>query len=202
MKHFSLILTILLLPAVGFLYYQHFKAVKPGTPIPVKNSLHAALASHEGASANGIIAYVDLDSIQQNVRFIHAQKKELESEQESMAAEYKNAYIQMENEKNDFRKKGENVTQQEYEEFVLKLQQREQQIEMNRQEKSKKLAEKSARIMVNMQSRLKEFLNDYNRDGKYTYILATGTGLEYIFYKDSTRNITGDIVKGLNESVK
>lgn len=201
MKQLSTILSLLLLPAVGFLYYLHFKPANTQAA-SLKNSFQAAFAAPVPASPNGVIAYVDLDSIQHNVKFISAQKKELEAEQQSMAAEYQNAYVQMENDKNNFKKKGDAVTREEYEQFVLNLQQREQQIEMNRQEKTKKLADKSARMMENMQSRLKDFLNEYNKDGRYTYILATGTGLEYIFYKDSTRNITREIVKGLNESVK
>jgi outer membrane protein len=203
MKQFSTILSLLLLPAVGFLYYLQFKPAKTGS-LPLQNSLNSVLAAPAPgtASPNGIIAYVDLDSIQHNVKFISAQKKELEAEQQSMAAEYQNAYMQMENDKNNFKKKGDAITREEYEQFVMTLQQREQQIEMNRQDKSKKLADKSTRIMENMQSRLKAFLNEYNKDGRYTYILATGTGLEYIFYKDSTRNITQEIVKGLNESAK
>ncbi len=201
MKQLSTILSLLLLPAVGFLYYLHFKPANTQAA-SLKNSFQATFAAPVPASPNGVIAYVDLDSIQHNVKFISAQKKELEAEQQSMAAEYQNAYVQMENDKNNFKKKGDAVTREEYEQFVLNLQQREQQIEINRQEKTKKLADKSARMMENMQSRLKDFLNEYNKDGRYTYILATGTGLEYIFYKDSTRNITREIVKGLNESVK
>ena len=201
MKQFSTILSLLLLPAVGFLYYLQFKPAK-STSASIGNSFQAAFVAPVSASPNGIIAYVDLDSIQHNVKFISAQKKELEAEQQSLANEYQNAYQQMENDKNNFKKKGDAITREEYEQFVVSLQQREQQVEMNRQEKTKKLADKSARIMENMQSRLKDFLNEYNKDGRYTYILATGTGLEYIFYKDSTRNITNEIIKGLNESVK
>ena len=56
--------------------------------------------------------------------------------------------------------------------------------------------------MEDMQSKLKEFMNEYNKEKKYTYIFATGTGLDYFFYKDSTLNITSDIVKGLNKKMK
>ena len=56
--------------------------------------------------------------------------------------------------------------------------------------------------MEDMQRRLKDFMNDYNKDKRYTYILATGTGLDYLFYKDSVLNITADVVKGLNEKMK
>jgi outer membrane protein len=142
---------------------------------------------------------VDLDSLNINVDFIKQRKKELEIEQNSIASEYENAYHQMEAEKNNFLKRGNSITQAEAEEFQAKLMQRQQQIEATKQSKGQNLAQKGAKIMEDLQSKMKGFLNEYNKDKKYTYILATGTGLDYLFYKDSTRNITNAVVKGLNE---
>ena len=45
-------------------------------------------------------------------------------------------------------------------------------------------------------------MKEYNKDKNYSYILATGTGLDYLFFKDSTLNITSDVIKGLNEQMK
>jgi len=64
------------------------------------------------------------------------------------------------------------------------------------------LAEKGARIMEDMQGKLKDFMNDYNKEKKYTLIFTTGTGLDYFLYKDSSLNITSEIVKGLNSKMK
>jgi hypothetical protein len=43
---------------------------------------------------------------------------------------------------------------------------------------------------------------DYNKEKNYLYILTTGTGLDYMVYKDSTLNITEDVVVGMNEKLK
>jgi outer membrane protein len=194
MKQLSIILNILLLPAVGYLYYLHFSSNK-------KNSASDNMVSKHVDSCLGgpIIAYVDLDSLNNNVTFIKQRKKELEAEQNLIASEYENAYRDMENEKNNFLKKGNSITQKEAEEFQARLMQKQQQTEAAKQGKAQNLAQKGAKVMEDMQTKLKLFLNGYNRDNKYTYILATGTGLDYMFYKDSTRNITTDVVKGLNE---
>ena len=53
--------------------------------------------------------------------------------------------------------------------------------------------------MENIQNKLKAYINDYNKDKKYSYIFATGTGVDNILYKDSVHNITSDIVKGFNK---
>ena len=56
--------------------------------------------------------------------------------------------------------------------------------------------------MEDMQSKVKTFMKDYNKTKNFTYILATGTGLDYLFYKDSTLNITSEVIKGLNDQMK
>ena len=193
MKQFSTILNIVLLAAVGALYYLHFSGDKKENPKKAEANKHV-----DSCLGGPVIAYVDLDSLNNNVDYIKQQKKQLEQEQSSIASEYESAYRDMEADKNNFLKKGEAITQKDAEEFQIKLQQRQQQVEANRQMKGQKLAEKSAKAMEDMQSKLKSFLNEYNKDKRYTYILATGTGLDYLFYKDSARNITADVVKGLN----
>jgi outer membrane protein len=196
MKQLSTILNIILLIAVGYLYFLHFSSDKK-TNLPVNT-----VTKHvDSCLGEPIIAYVDLDSLNNNVNFIRQRKKELEVEQNSIANEYESAYREMENEKNTFLKRGNAITQKEAEEFQAKLMQRQQQIEATKQTKAQNLAQKGAKIMEDLQGRMKEFLHDYNKDKKYTYILATGTGLDYLFYKDSTRNITPDVVKGLNQKM-
>ena len=149
-----------------------------------------------------LIAYVELDSLNNNITFIKDRKRELEAEQNAIANEYESAYRNMEADKNNFLKKGDAITQQEAETFQAKLIQRQQDVEATKQNKAQKLAERGAKIMEDMQAKLKEFINDYNADKKYTYIMATGSGMDLLFYKDSTLNITPDVIKGMNEKMK
>ena len=44
--------------------------------------------------------------------------------------------------------------------------------------------------------RIQNFLKVYNKDGKYSYIFSYEPG--FMFYKDSTLNITPDVIAGLN----
>lgn len=196
MKQLSSVLNIILLVAVGVLFYLHFAASPKKETVVEKNA-----ARHVDSCLGApVIAFVDLDSLNANVDYIKNKKKEIESEQNGISSEYNSSYKQMENDKNDFiKKKGNTMTQNEAEEFQAKLMQRQQQVENTRQIKTQNLAQKSAETMERMQRDLKSFLNEYNKDHKYTYILATGTGLDYMLYRDSSQNITADVVKGLNE---
>ncbi len=197
MKQLSIILNILLLVAVSILFYFHFSGKEPNT---VKKANIAAVSPVKDSCTTGhLVAYVELDSLYDNVTYIKQKQKELESEQESLGRQYQNAYAQLEQKKNNFLKKGNAITQQEAEEFQAKLYQEQQQIESDKQNQAQGLAARRANTMDEIQKSLKTFLNDYNSDRRFSYIFATGTGLDYILYKDSTHNITGDVIKGLND---
>jgi len=195
MKQFSIAFNIVLLIAVAVLYYLHFSGTKKTIP-----ATRTAVSSGKDSCADGhLIAYVDLDSLNNNVTYIKERKKELEAEQKQIASEYENAYRQMEADKNNFLKKGNAITQKEAEEFQGQLMRRQQEVESNKQTKGQRLAATGASIMENIQSKLKAYIDEYNKDKKYSYIFATGSGVDNILYKDSVYNITSDIVKGFND---
>ena len=100
------------------------------------------------------------------------------------------------------KKKGAAITEEEAQIFQGKLIDQQQKIDSRKQELSQKLNEKSFGIMEDIQKKLKEFLTEYNKDKKYMYIFTTGTGLDYMVFKDSTLNITNDVIKGMNAKIK
>ena len=199
MKQFSIVLNIVLIIAVAFLYYLHFAGSKK---VAVSAVPLVQTKSDSGSRKNIVVAYVELDSLNNNVAFIRQRKKELEAEQKIIANEYESSYHELTALRDNFLKKGKSITQQEAEAFQEKLGEKQQEIERTKQLKSQKLAEKGARIMEDMQGKLKDFMNDYNKQKKYTLIFTTGTGLDYFLYKDSSLNITSEIVKGLNDKMK
>lgn len=200
MQKISTILTGVLLVAVAVLFYLHFSSGKLGG----KNSSVSGRSNSKDSFCAGkqVVAYVELDSLYTQVAFIKARRSELEMEQRNLSEQYNNEYNVLEAEKAKFIKRGNAVTQQEAQEFSDKYMQRQQEIESQKQANGQALAAKGAKVMDDMQIKLRDFLHEYNKDKKFTYILATGTGLDYLFYKDSSLNITPEIVKGLNEKIK
>ena len=199
MKQLSFVINILLLIAVAVLYYLHFTG---NNKVPLKGNVVVGYKQKDSCGEKiPIVAYVELDSLYSNVTIIKQRKKELEAEQKSIAQEYETSYRALSAEKDEFLKKGHAITQPEAEAFQSKLEQKQQEIETVKQNKAQHLAEKGAKIMEDMQSKVRAFMKEYNKNKNYSYILATGTGLDYLFYKDSTLNITGDVIKGLNEQM-
>lgn len=199
MKNLSLVLNVILVLAVGYLYYYDFSGKKAKDVAEKLGNNYIAMDS------NGYrppLAYVELDSLNENITFIKEKRRELEAEMKAIDAEHQRGYMGLEAQKDNFLKRGAAITEEEAQIFQGKLIDQQQKIDGRKQELSQKLNEKSFNIMEDIQKKLKDFLTEYNKDKKYMYIFTTGTGLDYMVFKDSTLNITNDVIKGMNEKIK
>ncbi len=198
MKNFSIALNVILLLAVGYLYYVNFSGKKGNKG----NSDNGYSLTKDSVCHRAPIAYVELDSLNANITYIKDRRKELEAEQKTIETNWENGYKSLEAQKNEFLKKGAAISQEEAQHFQDKLLQQKDQIDGQKQSDGQKLSEKSFQFMDDIQKKLKDFLADYNKDKKYMYILTYGSGLDYMVYKDTTLNITKDVIKGMNEKMK
>lgn len=199
MKNVSLAINGILIIAVAVLFYLHFKT--PETQSQTLNVKHTPTAV-ENTSGQPLIAYVELDSLNEKISFIKNKRKELEAEQKAIENEWQAGYSNLEKQRDDFLKKGNAITQEEAEKMQNSLLQQQQQIDNKKQSLIQKLSERSYKSMEDIQKQLKEFLEDYNKQFNYSYILTTGTGLDYMVFKDSTLDITNDVINGMNEKMK
>ncbi|MBS1927915.1 MAG: OmpH family outer membrane protein [Chitinophagaceae bacterium] len=200
MKNFSIVLNVVLIVAVAILYYLHFSGNQKPVSVVKTAVPKAPLSELEKAP----IAYVDLDSLNEKIAFIRDKRKELEGEQKAIENEWMSASRALNDKKNEFIKKHDNgkaITDEMAAEFQTQLLQEQQAIEEKRQAATQKLTEKSYKFMDDIQKKLKDFLAQYNSNGTYKYILTTGTGLDYLVFKDTTLNITNDVIAGMNEKI-
>lgn len=198
MKNTSNIINVILIIAVGILFYLHFadkKQVEKKPNLPVANVANKS-------NNNMSIAYFDLDSLNENISYIKNNRKQMESEQQAIENEWENAYRNLEKQKNDFLKRGASITQSEAEVFQNKLLQQQEEVDTKKQNASQRLNQRSYKFSEELQQKLKKFLADYNKDKVYNYIFTVGTGLDYLIYKDSSMNITKDVIDGMNEILK
>lgn len=62
------------------------------------------------------------------------------------------------------------------------------------------LQEESIRKRQDVQKKIKEFLEAYNKDKGYSYIFSNLSDL--LYFKDTAYDITKDVVNGLNQKYK
>lgn len=196
MKNFSLALNILLVAAVAFLFVKVFSSNKSNGSTSSSNIKDTSILS--SALNENAIAFVELDSLNEKISFIKNKRQELEKEQKAIEADWRNAMVGLQNRAAEFQKKGSAITQQEAEKMQGELQQAQQQMEAKKQNLTQNLTERSYKFLDDIQKKLKDFLLEYNKDKKYQYILTTGTGMDYMLYKDQSLNVTDDVIKGMN----
>jgi outer membrane protein len=199
MKNLPIVLNIVLVVALGYLYYYNFSGSKAGKVIP--NAANMAKAGEVGLNQPRI-AYVELDSLNENIVYFKQKRKELEQQQKGIEAEITNDYKALEAKQNNFIQKNPNASPEDIQNIRVQLAQGQQDIETKKQTQTQMLNQKSFELMESIQKKLKEFLEAYNKEKKYQYILTTGGGMDYIILKDSTLDITKDVIKGMNEKLK
>jgi outer membrane protein len=80
------------------------------------------------------------------------------------------------------------------------VRQLEQTLKGRKQELDQQYQDFVMRRNLSVKKKIEEFLAQYNKDGKYSYIVAYEQGLFY--YKDTAYNITNDLIRGLNLEYK
>lgn len=195
MKNLLLVINVLLVVAVGWLYFDFYGKQSE------KKVVQTVVNNTKSTAGNAPIAYVELDSLNEKITYIKEKRRALEAEQKVIESEWQRSMRSLEAQRDNFVKRGDAITQAEAEKFQGQLIEQQQKIEANKQNAAQRLSEKSYVFMDDIQSKLKTFLKEYNKDQRYMYILTSGTGLDYMIYRDSTLNITDDVIRGMNEKM-
>jgi outer membrane protein len=198
MKNLSLILNLVLIAAVGYLYFYNFSGKNNSSK--VASGLDTK--SKDSCTTKHRIAYVELDSLNENLTYLKQQRKQLEVQQKQVESKIASDYKDLDQKKNNFLQKNPNAKPEELQQFQMVLMQEQERIESERQKQSQIFNQKGFTLMEGIQKSLKEFLTEYNKEKQFQYILTTGSGIDYLIYKDSTLDITKDVIKGMNQKLK
>jgi outer membrane protein len=196
MKNGLLILNIVLLAAVGFLYFQYYKHTSGG---PTVDKVIRKEASPP-ATGTCRIAYFEMDSVDNNCEMVRDVKTELSKKEEASMTELSKTDQQIREKMAEYQNQATTMTQAQGELAQQDLMMRQQKLQSRKQELDQEYQGLYMRLNTDMKKKIELFLNEYNRDNVYSYIFAYESGL--FFYKDSAYNITRDVVNGLNAMYK
>jgi outer membrane protein len=189
MKSFLNPLNIALTLAVAVLFFLHFTSSK-GSATPV-------LSDGKGGQQLKI-AYVDLDSIQEKYVYYKEKMTEFERKKEGADRELNSAFQRIENERVTFAQRGEAITQAEAENFQREYTRKMQNLESQKRTFENSIQQDGMKTMEDLRKRINDFLVEYNKTKSYSLIFSTSSAVNVLFHKDSTLDITNDIVSGLN----
>ena len=192
MKNILLVLNIILLLLVGFLYYQNFAKRQPSESTITRNisdSLRSDLKSR--------IAYIDVDSLQNNYGYYKKLKEEFEKKQNSANNELTGMQQRFQKRASDLQQKAATMTPQEQENAMQEINKMQVDLQNRKMKIDEELFDSNNEMKEDILVRIQDFLKEYNKDGRFSYIFSYEPG--FMFYKDSTLDITPDVIKGLNE---
>ena len=193
MKGTSTLISILALIAVAVLYILYFTG---GAAVVVENELAEERMSESAGEVK--IAYVKADSILLNYDLAQDLHDEFTKKQEAYNTEYGEKRQSFEKEAAAFQEKlqrGGFLTEQRAIQERDRLVSREQEIMQLDQDLSSKLAEMQTANNRQILDSLMNYLEEYNRNNKYDYILNGAS----VLIGEEGHNLTGEILKALNE---
>lgn len=189
MKNFLLVSNIILILLVGYLYYDHFNK----KTIVQSQSRMDTLPKHLGAN----VAYIDLDSLQSNYKYYRKIKASMDLKQNASNGEVTSLQKRYQTRAAQLQQKGPTMTAQQQESAMKEIQQMQQDLQSKKQQLDNELYIYNSKMKEDILTRIQNYLKVYNKDGKYDYIFSYEPG--FMFYKDSTLNITKDVISGLNQ---
>ena len=191
MKNTLLVINIILICLVGYLYYLQF-----GKKGKVKEVTTTAI-SPSGNLEKAKVAYIDMDSLQSNYIYYKQLKSDFEKKQANANDEITGLQKKYQSRAMQLQQKAAGMNQQEQETAMQEINKMQQELQGRKQTIDNDLYNYNAKMKDQVLQKIENFLKVYNKDGKYSYIFSYEPG--FMFYKDSTLNITPEVISGLNE---
>jgi outer membrane protein len=194
MNKISTILAVIAIVLASALYF-----VQAGQIRELKK--RATTEAKPVSGSNFKIAYFDMDSLEAHYEVFKDAQAQVKSKENDMNMDLQR--LDRENQKKIqiWRQKGNQMTQAEGEQAQQEYAQMQQQFASRKQDLEQALYKSTEERKADIRKRIEDFLKEYNKGKNYSYIFAYDPN-SFIYNKDSSYNITNELVQGLNEAYK
>ena len=187
-----LALNIVLLIGVAILFFLFFnKKDNTSSVIPIRNNHDTAIQKQQTP-----VAYFDMDSIEANF-FLW---KQVQTEVVKREAGINDTINQMRNGFQSYYQKlqsqSANLSPRQKDSLGNELAQMDAEIKNRTAELNQKYQTYFMSRQQEIVTKIKNYCKEFNKDKKYSYIIAREPGLFY--YTDTAYNVTSELLKGLN----
>lgn len=167
------------------------------------NTASTNTAATTSTANSGKIAYVNLDTLENNYEYFKTKKAEFEKRQKAMQDEVERLARTFQRELTAFQQKAQagTLSQSEGEAGQRRLAGMQENLEKRQQSLTEQLMKEQEAFNMELQKRLDDFLGSYNKDKGYDYILSYIKGGN-ILYAQPSLDITADVIAGMNEADK
>jgi outer membrane protein len=199
MKYISIIFSVAALLLVGVIFFSQDREISK-----LRKQVEAAKpgSGSSGGALNFKIAYFDLDTLQDRYEFMKDVKNEAVDRENAMNQDLARRDRENQQQVEEWRKKGNTMTQAEVEEANQKLQTMQQDFANHKQDLEQNLYKFEEDKRTKIRKAIEDFIKEYNKGKNFAYIIAYDNANSIIYNKDTLYNITNDLVNGLNADYK
>lgn len=187
---------VITLALVLLFFTFQYPTTEKGTEIE-KSAENIADSAVVSMPKDAKIAYINTDSLFKELSMYKDMEEDLVAERLKAENRYRGEAQKLEKDYNNLRDKAPYMTQAQGEIEQAKLMAKRDELLKMEEDLSANLAEKESRSLQKIKATLEDFLERYNRDKGYHYILGKSQ-IGGILYAEKALDITPEIVAGLN----
>lgn len=191
MKSLSLILNVILILAVGVLYFLHFS----GSSVDPENTSSLEEESLEGDLK---VAYINADTVLQNFDFFKEKQKELEEKQKKLDQDYRSRAQGLQNEVNNYQQSMPNLTMGQARALEEDLMKKQQNLRVYQESLTQQLLQDEAKINQELYEKVTSYIKEYSEDKNIEMVVKYNPGSD-VLYAGSAMDITSEVISGLNK---
>ena len=195
MRNTSIVLNVILIIAVGLLYYLHFSSRPQDFS---ENNTSQPMPALD--VADGSIVFINSDSLLENYQYYIDKKKEFEAKRDLIRAELEKQGDQLRSEIELYQKQAIGMTDAERANKEEQLGRKQQKLMEYKDDRLSKMEEEKDKSSVELYSMISDFLKRH-KNNTYNYVLGYQHGGGILFANDSL-NITQEVIDGLNKEYR
>lgn len=188
MKNISLILNVILLVAVGVLYYLHFAP---------KGSAQPTSTGSTGFVGDLRVAYINSDSVLKHYEYLKASAEVLEAKKKKVEQDYINRAQSLQNEIAAYQRNVNNMTVGQVRAVEEDLGKKQQNLQLYEQSITQELMNDQSKLNEQLYDRITTFLKKYGKDNGLHVVFKYDTTSD-VLYGEEMLDITQDVIAGLN----
>ncbi len=145
------------------------------------------------------IVYVNSDSLLANYEYFKDVRERLQGKAETKEKNLRSQAESFQKEVERFQKSASGMTQQQAAATEQRLMQKQQQLQALQQSSGNELMSEESEEMKKIYDQVETYLKKLSEEKGYKMVLTYQRGNSAILYSDSTRDITTEVVEGLNK---
>ena len=160
----------------------------------------ATVTSETAGVGTPDIVYVNSDSLLTNYEYFKDVRDRLQGKAESKEKSLRSQAEAFQKEVQRYQQTAQNMTAEQRASTEQRLAQKQQQLQNLQQTSGNELVTEESEEMKKIYDRVEEYLKQLSDEKGYKMVLTYSRGNSAILYSDSTRDITEQVVAGLNEA--